>query len=235
MSDDQKKRESESRGGILNKIFSADGSRAEDFEKRRLTYLSGWFLVYGAGGLFFFGVIGFLGAGAERARLAEPHLEFSSFFSFYFREILVAAASVTALIMGNRLLRQVGINEQNTIPERDRDLVAEALKQGNEDVVRLYIQLRSLTGFTGGFTKLGLTGLPLTTVALTVFFSLLSFSPGTVGTNFLDLAKLTLGAFIGSFVQRQVEGRKQEGEINKVIQRITESSASGATGPSRTT
>jgi hypothetical protein len=39
----------------------------------------------------------------------------------------------------------------------------------------------------------------------------LSILPIAAANSFLDLAKLTLGAFIGSFVQRQVEQRKQEG------------------------
>jgi hypothetical protein len=65
---------------------------------------------------------------------------------------------------------------------------------------------------SGNFTKLGITGLPLTTVLLTLIFSLISLMPIPTqrGDNFLDLAKLTLGAFIGSFVQRQVEQRRQE-------------------------
>jgi hypothetical protein len=46
---------------------------------------------------------------------------------------------------------------------------------------------------------LGLTGLPLATIGLTLFFSLLAIQY----PNFMDLAKLTLGAFIGSFVQKQ--------------------------------
>ena len=65
-----------------------------------------------------------------------------------------------------------------------------------------YVRLSSLAKFTGTFTQLGLTGLPLATIALTLFFALLSiFKP-----DFLDLTKLTLGAFIGSFVQLKWNG-----------------------------
>ena len=39
--------------------------------------------------------------------------------------------------------------------------------------------------------------------------SLIALFPVTKASNFIDLAKLTLGAFIGSFVQRNVEQRKQ--------------------------
>jgi hypothetical protein len=63
--------------------------------------------------------------------------------------------------------------------------------------------LSSLSGTTGTATKLGLTGLPLATVGLTIFFSVIAIF-GVDG--FLDLAKLTLGAFIGSFVQRNISG-----------------------------
>jgi hypothetical protein len=68
------------------------------------------------------------------------------------------------------------------------------------------VRLSSLSGATGTATKLGLTGLPLATVGLTIFFSAISIF-GAQG--FLDLAKLTLGAFIGSFVQRAVSGERQ--------------------------
>jgi hypothetical protein len=61
-----------------------------------------------------------------------------------------------------------------------------------------------LATFTGSFTQLGLTGLPLATIGLTLFFSFLAL---VHPDGFLDLTKLTLGAFIGSFVQRQVERR----------------------------
>lgn len=76
-------------------------------------------------------------------------------------------------------------------------------------------------GATGYITRMGLSGLPLLTVALTLFFSVLAtviwfvglyFHDGSAGQNIghdisaaiMDLAKLTLGAFIGSFVQRNV-------------------------------
>jgi hypothetical protein len=59
------------------------------------------------------------------------------------------------------------------------------------------------SGATGTFTKIGLTGLPLATILLTIFLGV----AGLVNAQFFDLAKLTLGAFLGSFVQRQSENR----------------------------
>ena len=57
---------------------------------------------------------------------------------------------------------------------------------------------------------IGLTGLPLTTVILTLVFAAIALLPIDAESkkSFMDLTKLTLGAFIGSFVQRQVEQRR---------------------------
>ena len=58
---------------------------------------------------------------------------------------------------------------------------------------------------------LGLTGLPLATIGLTIFFALMYAYGGL--EPFMDLAKLTLGAFIGSFVQKQVGERQATGGV----------------------
>jgi hypothetical protein len=90
--------------------------------------------------------------------------------------------------------------EKEVIPHKDRSLLEPLISAGDEKAIDQYVRLSSLTGATGLATKLGLTGLPLLTVALTLIFSGLElYRPGT---GFMDLAKLTLGAFIGSFVQR---------------------------------
>jgi hypothetical protein len=52
-------------------------------------------------------------------------------------------------------------------------MLAPQVKDGKEEPVTQYIRLRSLTGFTGTFTMLGLTGLPLATIGLTILFSLM--------------------------------------------------------------
>lgn len=88
------------------------------------------------------------------------------------------------------------------IPPDDRPLLEELIRNEKSKGVELYIQVASLKGPTRAATALGLTGLPLATIGLTIFFSVIAlFSDG----SFLDLAKLTLGAFIGSFVQRSNE------------------------------
>jgi hypothetical protein len=91
-------------------------------------------------------------------------------------------------------------------------LLAPLVTDGKTESIDQYVRLSSLAKFTGTFTQLGLTGLPLATIALTLFFSLLAL---VKPDDFLDLAKLTLGAFIGSFVQRQVERRGEQGDATK--------------------
>ena len=54
---------------------------------------------------------------------------------------------------------------------------------------------------TGTFTKVGLTGLPLATIILTIMLAIL----GIFNPQFFDLAQLTLGAFLGSYVQKRSE------------------------------
>jgi hypothetical protein len=87
-----------------------------------------------------------------------------------------------------------------TIAERDRSLLEPLISEGNQKAIDEYVRLASLTGVTGSATKLGLTGLPLVTVALTMIFAALAIYRPDL--EFMDLTKLTLGAFIGSFVQR---------------------------------
>jgi amino acid transporter len=118
--------------------------------------------------------------------------------------LLLAVVSFFSVFIGYRLVAATGATTINVIPERDYDLLAPLVSDGKSESIDQYVRLSSLTRFTGTFTQLGLSGLPLATIGLTLFFSIMAIvEPG----SFLDLAKLTLGAFIGSFVQRQVETR----------------------------
>lgn len=127
-------------------------------------------------------------------------------------EIIMSAIGVFGALLGVRLLRSVGatkaIQPSRVVNKEEWDAICEKVREGNEEVITQYIRLTSLGGVTGAFTKLGLTGLPLATIGLTLFFSVLSIWYDT----FMDLAKLTLGAFIGSFVQKQV-GASQGGAV----------------------
>ncbi len=120
--------------------------------------------------------------------------------------ILLSIVGVVSAIIGYRLVSASGATTAVVIPPHDYELLRPLVSEGKSEAIDQYVRLSSLSKFTGTFTQLGLTGLPLATIFLTLFFSLLTiFLPD----SFLDLAKLTLGAFIGSFVQRQVERRQE--------------------------
>jgi hypothetical protein len=126
--------------------------------------------------------------------------------------ILLIVGYVTAS-MGRRLLSSIRYTDTRTIPVEDLPLIREAVVKGIPEPIDQYLRLRSLSGIAGNFTKLQVTGLPLTTVFLTLVFAGVALIPLTdekLPGQFLDLAKLTLGAFIGSFVQGRVEQRKQQ-------------------------
>jgi hypothetical protein len=130
----------------------------------------------------------------------------------FYPELLLCATAVFVGLIGVSPLRSVGLATVVPGPVLNRKewaMLAPQVKDGKEEPVTQYIRLRSLTGFTGTFTMLGLTGLPLATIGLTIFFSLMYLKD----PQYLELAKLTLGAFIGSFVQKQVGERQGGGGV----------------------
>ena len=117
--------------------------------------------------------------------------------------------AVFAAMLGKGLLQSAQMESATTIPYDDLELVRQAVLEGKPEPIDQYVRLRALSGMAGNFTKLGLTGLPLTTVLLTLIFCVISLlSMNGTASAFLDLAKLTLGAFIGSFVQGRVDQRR---------------------------
>ena len=132
--------------------------------------------------------------------------------------------ALSSLFFGTRVILS-GLSSPNVVlPPQDRKLLEDLIRDGNEKGIDQYVRLSSLSGTTGAATKLGLTGLPLATAGLTIFFSALAI----LGINgFLDLTKLTLGAFIGSFVQRNLsddrhDGLKQERLLTSAIGLVEE-------------
>ncbi|TBB44212.1 hypothetical protein ELH49_09290 [Rhizobium ruizarguesonis] len=115
--------------------------------------------------------------------------------------IICLICAFTCSILGVRLLNSSGAVATHVIAPQDYPLLGPAIAAGNADAIGQFIRLSSLSGATGTFTKIGLTGLPLATIVLTLILALL----GIFNDQFFDLAKLTLGAFLGSFVQRQAE------------------------------
>jgi hypothetical protein len=117
--------------------------------------------------------------------------------------------TVISAYIGYKLVVASGASPENPIPPANYRLLSPLITDGKSESIDQYVRLSSLSGFTGTFTKLGLTGLPLTTVILTLIFAAIALLPIDADSkkSFMDLTKLTLGAFIGSFVQRQVEQR----------------------------
>jgi hypothetical protein len=107
---------------------------------------------------------------------------------------------LTFIYVGARIIISATAIRRDVIPPQDRELLEPLIKDHNKESIEQYVILSSLAGATGTATRLGLTGLPLITVALTLIFAALELCKP--GGGFMDLAKLTLGAFIGSFVQR---------------------------------
>jgi hypothetical protein len=113
---------------------------------------------------------------------------------------------VFSALLGVKLVRAGGLSPSDPLPvvnPVEWKILAAAITDNKDDPVGQYIRLSSLTGATGLFTKLGLSGLPLATIGLTIFFAVISLFADK-GLHFYELTQLTLGAFIGSFVQKQV-------------------------------
>lgn len=145
-----------------------------------------------------FGLVGFLlydTKGIERLTLSK-----------YTPEFIICAVGVFAALLGVKLVRAGGLSPSDPLPvvnPHEWRILSSAITKNDDDPIGQYIRLSSLTGATGFFTKLGLSGLPLATIGLTLFFAIGSlFAPQAA--QFYDLTQLTLGAFIGSFVQKQV-------------------------------
>jgi hypothetical protein len=125
------------------------------------------------------------------------------------REALHVAVGAIAFIFGYLML---GGRRSGTIPQEDFHLF-DRKYLSRQDEIGQYGALRKLSGVPGFFRNLGIIGLPLATVAITVLFCALALTcylinaanrsqvvPDSFPTAVLELSKLTLGAFIGSFV-----------------------------------
>ena|ERR1700692_3856248 len=124
--------------------------------------------------------------------------------------LLEITCAIVCAVIGVHLLKAAGAVTRYVIPPHDYQLLAPAIRDGNEQAISEYIRLSSLSGISGTFTKIGLTGLPLATIALTVILGAMSL----VDMKFYDLAQLTLGAFIGSYVQKRTETVPRSADAN---------------------
>ncbi len=125
--------------------------------------------------------------------------------------IILIACALACAVLGTKLLKAGGVTTTQVIAPQDMPILGPAVAQANSDAITQWIRLNSLTGWVGFFTKIGLTGLPLATISLTIILCLFSLADNQM----FDLAKLTLGAFLGSFVQRQVETGKAQATGDK--------------------
>lgn len=124
-------------------------------------------------------------------------------FDEYIPSLILFLSAIVSAAIGYALLNAAGAAGREVIPKQDYPLLSGLLEGEKEKGVDLYIRLNSLSGLTGIFTKIGITGLPLATIALTLIFASFGFHTNA-SPKFLDFANLTLGAFLGSYVQRHV-------------------------------
>jgi hypothetical protein len=163
-----------------------------------------------AGLLFLFAALGLLlaaGYALYGIGLRGPIIEGDALgmvgrvLSVFLAPLMILLSGAVCTFVGIRLLKAAGVVTQRVIPAHDYELLSSAIRDGNEKAISEYIRLSSLTGMTGTFTRVGLTGLPLATILLTLLLAIL----GVFEQKFFDLAQLTLGAFLGSYVQKRQE------------------------------
>lgn len=192
---------------------SDKGQRSVFAYGERIIVLSGYILIAASASSFI--LAAYLTYVSRDRVIATPYTSWLHFVSHQLPLLSLLLIGIITTLLGQRLLTSAQTLYTHTIPKDDLPLVEVAVKDGKPEPIDQYVRLRSLSGWAGNFTKLGITGLPLTTVFLTLVFSAVSLLPIGTASDFLDLAKLTLGAFIGSFVQRQVEQRQQQRQHEK--------------------
>jgi hypothetical protein len=173
----------------------------------KVAFIAGLGLVYLGGALFVLIAVRWL-------FMSPPDQEVR--FLQFVPALIVFCAGIFTAALGVGLVRGAGLSTilpKAVINPHEWADLREEIIEGNEEAMTQYIRLTSLSGFTGFFTKLGLQGLPLATIGLTVFFALLALLIHEPQGGYMDMAKLTLGAFIGSFVQKQIAASQSGGTI----------------------
>lgn len=150
-------------------------------------------------GISTFKLIGSLDGAAFNSEISATSFVVQAYGGFIF----LAGIGLLCVLVGMKLLARAGRLSNFVIRPEDKDHIWPLIEAEKVNSIDQYIRLASLSGLSGTFTKIGFTGLPLATVGLTLIFVVLSLATGN--GELMELAKLTLGAFIGSFVQRQVE------------------------------
>src|SRR5262249_35085316 len=94
-----------------------------------------------------------------------------SVFATYFPLVVAIWVGFKFATRTNALMRAAFYEQTSVVPSKDIELLKEAIISGNPAPVTEYIRLVSLTGGAGIFQKIGLTGLPLVTLGLVIFFT----------------------------------------------------------------
>jgi hypothetical protein len=151
---------------------------------------------------------------AAFSAVARGRAHAADILSLYAPEFILSGIGIFTALLGVKLVRAGGLSPSDPLPvvnPTEWRILAAAIVDNKDDPIGQYIRLSSLTGATGLFTKLGLSGLPLATIGLTLFFAVISMiAPRDL--HFYELTQLTLGAFIGSFVQKQVGALRENGK-----------------------
>ena len=170
--------------------------------------LAGFFLILAAAFAFVYGI--FYLIRVEPPERAPADISFWSVLSPHFHIEMVVVIGLICALFGVRLFSKAGSLTSQVIRPEDRAFLVPLISSANKEAIGEYIRLASLSGFSGNFTKLGFTGLPLVTVGLTLILLAMAMviSDEEMRKGVFDLAKLMLGAFIGSFVQRNIEQEK---------------------------
>jgi hypothetical protein len=173
---------------ILNEIVATSTTPNKDFDGVRHKYLDQLFQLTDRN------VIAIYSGWLQKQGLRNP------FFSITDALIpgLMAAVNKLDKSKGLDLVLHTPGGEINATEQ----IVFYLRKAFKNDIRAIVPQLAMSAGAIGTFIKLQITGLPLATICLTILFALLGLLSG-LQSPFYDLAKLTLGAFIGSYVQRQ--------------------------------
>ncbi|MEA2882983.1 MAG: hypothetical protein QOH32_2239 [Bradyrhizobium sp.] len=171
-----------------------------------------------AGGLIFVGVsaIAFIYAvvtiiRSTAVRRVDPGEYFwQSLISANIDLVAPIIIAVLSALIAIRLFSKAGSLTSQVVRESDKEYLWPLITAANKDAINEYIRLASLSGFTGTFQYLGFTGLPLATVGLTLILLVIALwvDDDELRKGVFDMAKLTLGAFLGSFVQRNLETEK---------------------------
>lgn len=127
------------------------------------------------------------------------------------------------------------------LPEEGEKYLGPALER-SPDPIGDWTRLAGLAGGTGVFRKLEFSGMPLATILMTVLFCLLGIGTPLMSKiaegpfedlskGFLELAKLTLGAFIGSFVTKSTTRETEATRAGAVAAAREVASRTGSPSP----